>query len=175
MESTKFEIKICRLDEIICFLPPQSDSCISNSISCLPWQIWIVFRIHTEMLDRNSTDFFQRSLSFIIFTPKFPPRSIMHHRKDIILSDAVLFNSYSYFMPVPPWKIRTFWLDDGRRLKNSALCTGIQWSLLHVLLINVAMISDTELSKDLVLLRKGWDEFTRSHLFRQFSAILSSH
>ena len=40
--------------------------------------------------------------------------------------------------------------EDGS--KTSDFFTGVQWPLLHVLLINVSIISDTELSEELVLL-----------------------
>ena len=46
-------------------------------------------------------------------------------------------------------------VEDGS--KNADFFTGVQWPLLHVLLIYVAIISDTSLSEDLALLREGWD------------------
>ena len=58
---------------------------------------------------------------------------------------------------LPPGK----WVPLGQTAegdyKNYDFFTGVQWPLLHVLLINAAIISDTTLSEDLVLLRYGWD------------------
>ena len=47
--------------------------------------------------------------------------------------------------------------------KNADFFTGVQWPLLHILLINESIISDTALSEDLVMLREGWDTFTSAH------------
>ena len=63
----------------------------------------------------------------------------------------------------PPGK----WVPLGQTMeggsKNAEFFTGVQWPLLHVLLINAPIISDTVLSEDLVLLRVGWDTFTSAH------------
>ena len=75
----------------------------------------------------------------------------------------------------PPGK----WVPLGQTVKGgskySDFFTGIQWPLLGVLLISAAIISDTALYEDLVLLREGWDEFTSSHPSLQVSTVLSSH
>ena len=64
---------------------------------------------------------------------------------------------------LPPGK----WAPLGQTMecgkKNADLFTGAQWPLLHLLQINVSIISDTALSEYLVLLREGWDTFTRYH------------
>ena len=69
----------------------------------------------------------------------------------------------------------TFWPDGGRRIKHSDFFIGVQWTLLHVLLINVAIIYDTALSDYVVFRREGWDEFTSTHPYLHVSAALSSH
>ena len=68
----------------------------------------------------------------------------------------------------------TFWPDGGRWLKNADFFTGVQWPLLHVFLINLAIISDTALSEDLVFLKEGLDEFTSAHPSLLVSDVLSS-
>ena len=69
----------------------------------------------------------------------------------------------------------TSWPDGGRRIKNSDFFTGVQWTLLHVLLIILAIISGIELSDYMVFRREGWDESAIAHPSLQVSAFLSSH
>ena len=66
----------------------------------------------------------------------------------------------------------TSWLDGRMRLKSADVFTGIKYPMLHVLLINAAIIYDTALSEELVLLRDGWDEFTSARPYLQVSAVL---
>ena len=78
-------------------------------------------------------------------------------------------------MLVPPWEMGTSWPDGGRQLKHSYFFTGIQWRLIHILLINASIISDIALSEELVLLREVLDTFIVTHNSLQVTSTISSH
>ena len=58
---------------------------------------------------------------------------------------------------------------------NSYFFTGVQCHLLHVLLINVAIISDSALFENLVLIREVQDTFISTHHSLQTTAVIYSH
>ena len=59
------------------------------------------------------------------------------------------------------------WVPLGRTveggLKNADFFTGVQCPLLHILLINAAIITGTVSSGNVVFRREEWDAFTSAH------------
>ena len=71
------------------------------------------------------------------------------------------------------WVPRFHTVEGGS--KNNDFFDGIWWHLLRVLLINTAIISDSALYQNLVLLREGWDIFIITHHSLKVTGVISSH
>ena len=84
----------------------------------------------------------------------------------------LLFLFYAAPSLVNDYRLARRWKSDQN---NPDFFKRAQWPLIRVLLINAAIISDTALPEDLVLLREGWYEFTSLEPYLQVYAVISSH